>query len=241
MLDRNSAQPLHVQLETILREYIVNEEWSVNTCIPSESALSREYGISRMTVRSVLNRMVDAGLIYRVTGKGTFVSEPKIVSKPLSQVGIRQQLEEMGYETTTKLIEIKRVQVPRRVEKMLGVERDTLVNVVHRMRYVKGEPLSIHTSYIPVSICNDLEKNDLEGMQMCDILEQVYHREIVRRVETLESVVAEPRDAQLLNVKNGFPLLLLENTVYSHGNLLIEFNSVLFRGDKIKINFTYDK
>ena len=147
----------------------------------------------------------------------------------------------MGYETSTKLLEIKKVQVSRNVEKMLDIERNTLVYVVRRLRYIKGDPLSLHTSYIPVSVCDDLEKNDLEGIQLCDILEQTYHYEIIKRVETLESMRASQETAELLNVKAGFPLLSLEHTVYSRNNKLIELNNVLFRGDKIKITFTYDK
>ena len=95
-LNRQSPQPLHLQFEEILREQLENEEWAPHACIPSENELSRKYGISRMTVRAVLTRLVDAGLLYRVPGKGTFVAEPKIVSRPLSQMGITQQLEQMG-------------------------------------------------------------------------------------------------------------------------------------------------
>jgi GntR family transcriptional regulator len=92
MLDRNSPLPLHAQLEEIIKAGIENEEWPFESVIPSENELSKMYGISRMTVRSVITRLVHEGLLYSVPGKGTFVSEPKIVSRPLSQMGIREQL-----------------------------------------------------------------------------------------------------------------------------------------------------
>ena len=241
MLDRNIAEPLHAQLERILVERIANDEWAVNTAIPSENELCKEYGVSRVTVRGVIERLITAGLVYRVAGRGTFISEPKIVSSPLSHVGIRQQLDELGYENTTKLIEIKKEVAGTKLARILQIERGVLVNVVRRVRYVKGVPLSIHTSYIPTSICNNLETMDLEGVQLCDILEQEYGYEILKRVETLESVTAEEEEAGYLEVKRGFPLLRLENTVYAHNDKLIEYNNVLFRGDKIKITLSYKK
>ncbi len=84
MLDRNSPTPLYAQLEDVLRAAIINREWEVNTSIPSEVELSKNYNLSRMTVRSVITTLVNEGLLYRVQGKGTFIAEPKIATRSLA-------------------------------------------------------------------------------------------------------------------------------------------------------------
>jgi len=241
MLDRQSSLPLHTQFETIMREKIEDEEWSVNACIPSENELSRIYGISRMTVRAVLNRLVDAGLLYRSQGKGTFVAEPKIVSSPLIRYGIREQLEQMGYETSTKLISIEKAPASVRVSRTLSIERESEVCIVKRLRYVKGEPLSFHVSYVPSVYFPNLDAQDLEHNQMCNIIEKNYSYPIQRRIETLEATSADPEAAWLLSVKPSSPLLLLENKVYTDNDLLLEYSRVIFRGDKIKIKMEYQR
>ena len=240
-LNRQSPQPLHLQFEELLREQLENEEWPVHARIPSENEWSRKYGISRMTVRAVLTRLVDAGLLYRIPGKGTFVAEPKIVSCPLSQLGITQQLEQMGYETRTEVVHLGIVSCPARIARKLKLEPGGDVTVIKRLRFVRGEPFSIHTSYIPLSVCADLEMQDLEHNQLCDIMEQVYHHPILRRVETLESATASIEDAELLSVKPSFPLLLLNTTVYSDGDLPVEASAVVFRGDKFKIKLEFNR
>lgn len=101
VLDKNSPKPLYAQLEDILRTAILNKEWEVNHAIPSEIELSRMYSISRMTVRAVITQLVNEGMLYRVQGKGTFVAEPKISTKSLAYMGVREQLERMGYQTST--------------------------------------------------------------------------------------------------------------------------------------------
>ena len=88
MLDRNNSKPLWEQLEFNLREKIYGGDWNPGDMIGSENELSKEHQISRMTVRSVLTRLVQEGLLYRVPGKGTFVSEPKIPTRPLAQMEI---------------------------------------------------------------------------------------------------------------------------------------------------------
>ncbi|MCP5368777.1 MAG: GntR family transcriptional regulator, partial [Hyphomicrobiales bacterium] len=43
--------------------------------VPSENALVRELGVSRMTVNRALRELTAAGLLVRVQGTGTFVAE----------------------------------------------------------------------------------------------------------------------------------------------------------------------
>ena len=100
MLEKNSPKPLYQQLKDILVDAIDSEKWKANEKIPSENELSSIYGLSRMTVRSVLTDLVKEGLLYRVQGKGTFVAE-KIVTVSPSYIGIREQLEKMGFEVET--------------------------------------------------------------------------------------------------------------------------------------------
>lgn len=239
MLDRQSALPLHSQFENILRNKIESEELSVNSRIPSENELCKIYGISRMTVRSVLGRLVDEGLLYRVQGKGTFVAEPKIISGPLVRYGFREQLEQQGYETRTKLVSFEKNAALIKIAKILNIEQGSDIFVVKRLRYVKGVPLSFHTSYVPAQYFPNLESQDLEHHQMCNVIEKIYNFPILHRTETLEAVSAAPDEAWLLSIHPNSPLLLLENFVYTEKELPVEYSRIVFRGDKIKIKLEY--
>ena len=76
-------------MEDLVRKNLASGSWPPGYMIPSENELSREFGISRMTVRSVITKLVQEGLLFRIPGKGTYVSEQKIVAKSLSYAGIR--------------------------------------------------------------------------------------------------------------------------------------------------------
>lgn len=241
LLDKESPKPLHKQLEDIIIQKIDDEEWTSNFMIPSENELAKDCGISRMTVRNALNRLVVVGLLYRVGGKGTFVSEPKIVSKPLSQMGIRDQLEQLGYEILTKLISIEKHIAPINIAKALDLNGTPMVYVIKRVRYIKGVPFSFHTSYIPMDLCPELETKKLEDSQLCDILEKEYNYEIIRIAETLETVFPTHEEETILLVKDYNPLLLLSDTVYTHEDIVIEYSKVVFRGDKIKLSLEFNK
>ncbi|MCD8141490.1 MAG: GntR family transcriptional regulator [Planctomycetaceae bacterium] len=239
LLEKHSPQPLHVQFENIVRGKIENEDWPPNSIIPSENELSKIYGISRMTVRGVLNRIVAAGLLKRVPGKGTFVAEGKIEGQPLSYLGIREQLEQMGFETTTKILGIDTVEATSRMAKLLELRVGDPVYKLSRVRYLKGLPLSLHVSFLPRALTPYLETKDLLGAQLCDILKYEYHHPIIRQIETLESVLPSTEEAAILDVTVAFPLLRLENFFYTTNNVPMEYSRVVFRGDKIKIRMEY--
>lgn len=95
-LNRAGSTPLYVQLATTLRDKIEHGEWRPGQRIPSENELNRAYGISRMTARQVLAQLVSEQLIFRVPGKGTFVTPRRADARPPAYIGIRKQLERAG-------------------------------------------------------------------------------------------------------------------------------------------------
>ena len=234
MLEKNSPKPLYQQLKDILVDAIDSEKWKANEKIPSENELSSIYGLSRMTVRSVLTDLVKEGLLYRVQGKGTFVAE-KIVTVSPSYIGIREQLEKMGYEVETRIVECQEERSSETVAKKLNLLPGESVFKI------KGDPISLHISYINARYKEKLTVEMLEKEQLCVLLSENYGIHKKKVSETLESVVASNEEAELLAVEKGHPLLLLRDVLYDEISRPYEYTKVVFRGDRIKIRLQYEE
>lgn len=239
MLDRTSSIPLHKQIEDLIRSNIYKSTWKPGQMIPSENELCQTYGISRMTVRNVITKLVQEEVLTRTAGKGTFVSDQKIVAQSLSYSGIREQLEQMGYEVQTKLLSINKQTVSTNIFEEFNCDPNMEFFVIQRLRFFQGIPFSLHTSYVPAYLCNGLEKEDLEKEQLCNLLDNVYGLKRSKTIETLESVAAQTSEAEYLEIKKGHPLLLLNDYIFDFDNHLFEYTKVLFRGEKIKLRFEY--
>jgi GntR family transcriptional regulator len=236
-LDRSIAKPLHAQLEEIIRLQIENHELLPHQAITSENELSKQYNLSRMTVRNAITRLVYEGLLYRVSGKGTYVAGKKIATLPISKMGIREQLEALGYKTETLVLDKRTDRAAGLIADQLGIKENDEVYALERIRYADGEPLSLHKTYIPQKLARGLIERDVENTALCDILEKQYNIYVKRVEETLECIAANDPDASYLNLDKGFPLLCLKYTMYSQDGIPFEFSEEIFRGDRIKLKF----
>ncbi len=239
-LDRGGSTPLYMQLASVLRGQIERGEWQPGQKIPSENELNRMYGISRMTARQVLAQLVSEDLLFRVQGKGTFVARPKIATRALAYMGIRQQLERMGISTTTRVLSTEVLPADTVVAAALRVRRGTLVHEIRRLRLAEDEPISLHTSYVPRHLAAGLAGEDLVNLQLCQILEEGYELRMTKVKEALEATMASAAEAKLLRVRRTMPLLLLRQEIADPSERHFEFSRILFRGDKIRIEFHYD-
>lgn len=73
---RNKHTPSE-RLTLTLAEAIDSGRWKPGDRIPTERALSSDYGVARNTIRRALQQLEDAGRIIRHVGRGTFVEHGK--------------------------------------------------------------------------------------------------------------------------------------------------------------------
>src|SRR5690625_5921620 len=128
------------------------------------------YGISRMTTRQRMAQLVNEDLLFRVQGKGTFVAPRKSATRSPAYKGIREQLEQMGYQTETELLVNELVPAGAQVTRHLpGAER---VHHLLRLRRVEGEPISLHESFVPEHLAPTLPEPDAAARALGGLLEE---------------------------------------------------------------------
>jgi GntR family transcriptional regulator len=241
MLDRDASMPLYLQLAGLLRARIESGEWKPGQKIPSENELNRLYGVSRMTARQVLAQLVNEDLLFRVQGKGTFVAHRKISTRSPAYMGIREQLEGMGYAVDTKVLANHVVRADERVARALRIMPGERVHEIRRLRLLPDdEPISLHTSYVPTRLAPRLDADDLVARQLCVVLEEDHGLRMSKVSESLESTLPTAQEARALKIRRTTPLLLLTHEIADPAARLFEFSRILFRGDKLRLQFHYD-
>jgi GntR family transcriptional regulator/MocR family aminotransferase len=75
-VDPDLPEPAYQQLTAILTRRIGAGEWRRGP-LPSVKALQQDYGVGRDTVLHALRQLREGGLIFTVSKRGSYVSQPR--------------------------------------------------------------------------------------------------------------------------------------------------------------------
>src|SRR5690349_4362401 len=101
-IDLNSAVPRYYQIQRNILNLIEANVLRAGEALPSERELSETYGVTRMTVRQAITQLSSQGVVRRLHGVGTFVTEPKAIA-PLSPavIGFSERMRSAGMQPTS--------------------------------------------------------------------------------------------------------------------------------------------
>src|SRR5688500_361318 len=96
IIDHNSTQPLHMQVEDMLRKLIEKPEYQNGKLLPNEINIAKKLGISRSTVRQATNKLVYEQLLIRKKGVGTKVAKNNITTRLNKWSSFTHEMDEKG-------------------------------------------------------------------------------------------------------------------------------------------------
>lgn len=240
-VDRELPIPLYFQLRDALLALIQDKALQEGDAIPTELELSRMFEVSRITVRRAIDELVREGRLTTRQGKGTFVARSKI-QRPMTRMqSFSMATAEEGYYPGSRLLALRHEKATPRVASALRVEADQWLWVVERLRLVDGEPIGLSEVYLNLPSNLFLAPAELEqNSSLWSLLEQ---KGIVLRksTETIQAISANEKQAELLQIEVGAPLLLIEGVVFTEEANPVEYHRMFNRGDRYKYSVELDR
>jgi len=236
IIDPANIIPKYYQLANILRQKIDNGELEENDPIPSERQLEDQFNLSRPTIHQAVDLLVRQGLLYRVHGKGTFVSPPKLQKGILELTSFSEDMRNRGLVPGQIILEFGWIKPPVKVSKYLELT-EPFPNVlrIKRIRLGDNEPIGLQDAYLALSASQEITRAEVESKgSVYSILQEKFGIFPSEADETLEVTLATKEEAELLEIPEGSPLLLNERTLWSQERKIIEFVTILYRGDRYK-------
>ena len=176
-----------------LRRQITSGDLVAGAVLPSEADLAGSYGVSRVTIRKALELLRDEALVGSRQGFGWFVAAP-VVRRSLATLStIEADLAAQGREPVRRILSF-RFQDPE--------EGDELEVV--RVNLADGQPFALVTVWCPAELGRSLSRDDVEGSTFYDLLPI----ELASVDQTIRAALADERDAEVLGIPVGSPLLV---------------------------------
>jgi DNA-binding GntR family transcriptional regulator len=221
-LDRNSPVPLYHQAARALEEAIEDGRLPRGSRLESELDLAEQLGISRPTMRVAIKQLVDKGLLIRRRGIGTTVA-PKPVRRAVALTSLYDDLKESGQEPKTRVLALEETLCSPEIAEQLGLGPAAPVLSLDRLRNAGSDPIALMHNVVPVGLLK-IEKEDLERTGLYELFRQsgIAPHVATQRVGARK---ADTRDAELLEIEPGDPVLTMERTAYDTSGRPIEYGS----------------
>jgi GntR family transcriptional regulator len=222
--------------QALVRDEILGmlDELQVGDALPSERRLASDLGVSRPTLRAVIDELVREGLLLRRHGSGTYVAEPKI-ALPLTMTSFSEDMARRGMRPSSRVVAFECQSAGAKLGQRLQISPVDEVFVITRLRLADDETMAIEWLHAPVSLLPGLRPEELATHSFYELLRVRRGIVIASGTQTIEPTVTSPEEAELLSVPVHSPAFLFERTTQSEQGEVVEFVRSVYRGDRYRL------
>lgn len=236
-VDRSSPVPLYHQIATAVEAAVEDGELAPGTRLENETDLAKRLGLSRPTLRRAMQELVDKGLIVRKRGIGTQVVGRNSFKRQLQLTSLFDDLAASGRRPTTRVLTHEVVAADTVVADQLGVDAESEVVHLERVRFADGKPLAVLHNWLPTDLAGSFDADELETTGLYELFRRagVHVRIASQRIGARGATTTE---ADHLQIEEAEALITMERTTLDESGRAVEFGRHVYRGDRYTFEVT---
>lgn len=213
------STPLYRQVEEHLARQIHLGTFPAGTLLPSDARLCEMYGVSRITVRSAVDRLVAANLVRRRQGVGAFVIDERGV-QTARLVGY---IDDIHPYMNFSMLQSGSAPLPAGVAASMGVEAGRPCQCFVGINHIGREPLSYLEDYYPDDVAGFISESDYLGvLPPIRVIEMRSGRRFSHATQKIDAVAVPDRVASALGLSPDQPVIRMERTYFSADKSILD-------------------
>ena len=235
----NQLKSSNEQIEGTLRERIHARMYGPGERLPTELALTAEFGVSRATIRTVLTRLASEGLIVRRQGAGTYVNQRVGEVNTLGGLlDYGRLITESGHQPTIQPISMVQRQATGEEAALLNLEAGETVLVLVRLFLADERPFILATNVIPQALFTSDDDFYDGRLPLHTFLQQYCQQTIAYAIYEISPAVADDdKTIQLLDSPPGKQLLQFATTFYNQADRPLVLGHSAYDDTVVKLRF----
>ena len=213
--EKNVKIPLYVTVYETLNQWLKEGKYKPGDKLPGENVLSEQLQVSRGTLRQAMLLLQEDGLIINHQGKGNIVLSNQDVSKNgLEKVGnpiVDFSIESVDRVETT----IGFQPATQKHQQVLKLRPSSVVAVIDITYYSGSTPAGFAMIYMPHEILDQSNVNLEDTNTVYQFYTKLLASNGIYGDSKLRMGQARERLANILEIEEGSPILILEEVLYS--------------------------
>lgn len=218
------TQQLYEQVKAYVLAKISKGIFVAGGRVPSEHALVRSFGVSRMTVHRALRELTTEGILVRKLGIGTFVAEHPARSHPLEIRNIADEIRRRGHDHEAVLLKHEDVVADSTLAGEFELPARARLFHTILLHRENGIPIQLEDRYVNPVVAPKYLTNKFRDHTPHEYLMQVAPLQRVEHI--LRAGVADATLAKQLQMKRGDAYLMLIRHTWSQS--LVASYAVLY-------------
>lgn len=230
--DRSLPTPLYHQVYLVLSENVRSGRWKPGEPIPTERELCETFGVSRITARQALQRLVQEGAIERRRGSGSRVAAQFRPSPKADDLdSLMRRVADFGARTTGLIHEYGLREPPAEIAATLKLPAHAKAHHSLHTRLLDGQPIGLISAWVPADLATGFTRAAIAKTPVLTLLERAGVR-IAWVDQTVTATIADAELARRLALPLGAPVLRLARTVHDAEDRLVEALDAHYRADR---------
>ncbi|MBU1360566.1 MAG: GntR family transcriptional regulator [Gammaproteobacteria bacterium] len=235
-LNRHHSVALYVQIADRLAKEIAEKRYKVFERLPTEHELMARLGVSRITVRQAIARLVSQGLVVSKQGKGTFVAGPVVHHELEELKGFYDTLVGQGHTPQTQLLAFGPLPAPPDIEQLLGAPQPSAM-FLKRLYSLEGRPFAMVRAWLP-SAAQSVSWDDAVRHPLYAILRDLLGLPVARAEVGIVARQADDEEARLLELEPSSPVLVMERMSLSKDGRALEISRFSIRPENYRFRLS---
>lgn len=215
-INPTSPVALYQQLSQMLRQQIESGLYKPGDRFPTSRELCERYQVSTTTVERSLRWLAERGLIHRRPGRGTVVSAPPVKEELARLTGLTEAAEAQGMEFKNRVLRAEFFTPTQRQAEILALRPGERAFRLDRLNMIRGEePIGVELGiYIPDVGERFMAEPDTMSAPLYRTFESRFGLRLDRASQTIGAMAAGRREADLLGLPIGSPLVYFDRVTY---------------------------
>lgn len=218
------SAPLYKEVREKLLASITRGFWPPGTPLPSEAALSQEFGVSVGTLRKAVDELVLEKVLMRQQGRGTFVA-PHNVDRTLHDFFRIRHEDGVSRFPQVETLSLRRQDGdPPTCERLRLAHGSRVVRVINLLS-INASPVVLDEIFLPAERFEGLT---LEVMRkrpgtIYHLFQHRFAVNVLRGEEHVRACSAGAREARTLGIRVGTPMLEVERISLTYYDVPVEW------------------
>ncbi|MFE6997239.1 GntR family transcriptional regulator [Microbacterium sp. NPDC057659] len=226
------SEAVYLRIADDLRERIASGQLRPGDDVPTEAELADRWNTSRGPIRNALAALRAEGLVETTRGRPARVVSKKATQAVDMSVPFTRWARDLGLRPGAQTQEVSLRRAAELAEP-LGVSPDDQIVSVLRLRLLDGRPTMVERLNYTEEVGRLLFQTDLDAVSITEFLGANGHP-IVGVQHEIDAIAADERDAALLRVPQGSPILRLSRVSRDADGRIFEASQDRYLGDVVR-------